>query len=495
MPEALLSSELASYQMFIDGKWLDGANGTFTSLDPYRGEAWASVPEAGETDVERAVAAARAALDGPWGEMTGAQRARLLLALADILERDAAELGAIESRDNGKLLREMAGQTAYIAEWYRYFAGLADKHHGEALPTDKPNFFAYTRHEPVGVVAAIVPWNSPLLLLTWKLAPGLAAGCTFVIKPSEHTPVSALELARRVAEAGFPAGVVNVLTASGPQPSKTLVAHPNVAKVAFTGSTPVGIEVGRSALSHMGRVLLELGGKSAQVVLPGADLSAAANGVIAGVFAAGGQTCMAGSRLVVHETLADELIERVAARARQIVLGDPASASTQMGPLANAAQLARVRSLVDGALVAGARAVCGGDQPAMGGLFFEPTVLDDVPADAEVLREEVFGPVLVVQRARDEEHAVGLANETRFGLAASVWTKDIHVAHRVAHRLRAGTVYINSYRAVSPDVPFGGMGFSGMGRESGVGAMAEFTETKSIWVETSGETRDPFVLA
>ncbi len=492
-----LVTGVASYDMHIDGAWVPARSGaTFRSTNPYTGEPWASVPDAGPEDVDRAVAAARRALyDGPWGRMTGAERAGRMRALAAILARDAQALAAVETRDNGKLLREMSGQMAYLPEWFHFFAGLADKLHGEAIPSDRPNFFAYTRLEPVGVVAAIVPWNSPLLLMAWKLAPALAAGCTFVLKPSEHTPISALEFARRVEEAGFPPGVFNVVCGDGPAVGRALTAHPGVAKVAFTGSTATGIEVGRAAVAGVRRFSLELGGKSAQLVFDDADLDASANGVVAGVFAATGQTCMAGSRLLVHGSVHDELVERIVRRARTIVLGDPTREETEMGPLANRAQFDRVRGYLDDARREGATIACGGGpDPDRGGLFMAPTVLCDTRPDMRVVREEVFGPVVAVMPFADEDEAVALANGTDYGLAAAVWTQNVHRAHRVAHRLQAGTVWINAYRIVAPNVPFGGVKTSGLGRENGLEAVRGYTETKAIWVELTGATRDPFKL-
>lgn len=484
------------FLLSIAGEHRPAASGrTYGSVDPFTGEPWAEVPDAGAADVDAAVTAARAAFEGPWGALTATQRGRLLLRLADLVARDADRLAEMETRDNGKLLREMAGQMAYLPEWYRYFGGLADKLEGSVIPSDKPNYLVYTRHEPVGVVACITPWNSPLLLLTWKLAPLLAAGCTAVVKPSDYTPVSTLALADLVAEAGFPPGVVNVVTGWGPEVGRALTRHPGVDKIAFTGSTQVGRLIAHAAADNLTRVTLELGGKSAQVVFPDADLDAAANGIVAGVFAATGQTCMAGSRVVVHADVADTLVEKVVARARTIRIGDPLDPETEMGPVATDKQYDTVLSHFASAREQGAEFACGG-QPVerLGGWFVEPTVIVNARPDLRAVREEIFGPVTAVTTFGTEDEAVALANGTEFGLAGSVWTKDVHRAHRVAARLRAGTVWVNAYRVVGPQVPFGGVGQSGIGRENGIDALRDYTESKSVWVELTGATRDPFTL-
>lgn len=497
MTSTIDTESLPTYQMFIDGQWVAADSGaTYATVNPYTQQPWSTVPNATATDVDHAVAAARAARTaGPWSTATGAERARLLRRLADLLERDAAELGAVETTDNGKLLREMTGQMAYLPQWYRYYAGIAETLGGDTLPSDRPNFFIYTRREPVGVVGAILPWNSPLMLLAWKLAPALAAGCTLVVKPSDYTPASTLEFARRMDEAGFPPGVFNVLTGTGPEVGKALAGHPGIDKIAFTGSTTVGVEVGRAALQNMTRVLLELGGKSAQLVFPDADLEATANGVIAGIFAATGQTCLAGSRLLVHESVHDALVELIVRRAKDIVLGDPTDPATEMGPVANETQLASVLGMIKKAVADGATIAAGGGQPAdRRGLFVEPTVLTDVRPDAAIAQEEVFGPVLAVTRFSTEEEAVELANGTKYGLAAGVWTRNLQRAHRVAAAVIAGTVWINAYRVAGPGVPFGGYKMSGWGRENGPEAVLEYTETKAVWVELTGATRDPFTI-
>ncbi|HEV7750825.1 MAG TPA: aldehyde dehydrogenase [Baekduia sp.] len=491
------SDELTTYGLAIGGEQRPATGGaTYEALNPFTGQAWARAPEAGREDVDRAVGAARGALDGPWGAMTGADRAACMRRLAIVLAEEAEHLAAVETRGNGKLLRETLGQAKALADYYNYFAGMADKLEGASIPSHKPGYFLYTRREPVGVVGAIMAWNSPLMLLTWKLAPALAAGCTVVAKPSPYTPISTLEFARCVERAGFPPGVFNVVTGVAPELGQWLVSHPGVDKVTFTGSTQTGVAVGKAAMDNMTRVALELGGKSAQLVFPDADLDAAATGIVAGVFAATGQTCVAGSRLLVHRDVHDEVVDRLVTMATAIKLGDPMAPDSEMGPLANAAQLDKVSGLMDRARAEGATVAHGACVSAsLGGLFYEPTILTEVGPDMEIAREEVFGPVLSVLAFDTEDEAVALANSSEFGLAAGVWTESVRRAHRVAHRLQAGSVWVNTYRMVAPNAPFGGFKMSGIGRENGHEAVYEFTETKTIWVALDdAEARDPFAL-
>lgn len=489
-------AEVERFRLVIGGKAVDALSGaTFESQNPFSGETWAVLADGAPDDVDAAVAAARSALDGEWGRTTGFGRAHLLRRLGDLIAVNAERLARLEVNDSGKLYREMLGQMTGLNSWYYYYAGVADKLEGRQIPSPNPDYLVYTVKEPIGVVAAITPWNSPLLLLTWKLAPALAAGCTVVVKPSEHAPASTAAFAELFDEAGFPAGVLNVVTSRAPETGAALAGHPGVDKVAFTGSTGTGRHVAHAAAENLNPVILELGGKSPQIVFPDADLAAAANGLISGIFAATGQTCMAGSRLIVHESVHDELVRLVTERASSIRLGDPMDPGTEMGPIANAPQYARVLHYLRTAQDEGATVAYGGSaDDVLGGLFVKPTVLTGVGPGSTVVQEEVFGPVLAVYTFTDEDEAVALANDTVFGLAGAVWTKDVHRAHRVAARVRAGTVWINAYRVVAPSVPFGGYGSSGIGRENGADAVDAFVETKAVWVELTGGSRDPFTL-
>ena len=487
---------LETFKLFINGKSVDALSGkTFDSLNPYTGEPWARLADGGPADVDLAVEAARAAFDGSWGAMSGFERAAIMRKIATAITDNAERLALLEVRDSGKLMREMLGQLNVLGTWYAYFSGLADKLEGRTVPAVAPRtYFGYTTREPVGVVGAITPWNSPLLLLTMKLAPLLAAGCTCVVKPSEHSPASTVAFAEILTEAGLPPGVLNVVTGWERATGEALAAHRGIDKVAFTGSTATGVKVAQAAIANVNKITLELGGKSPQVVFPDADLDAAANGLVAGVFAATGQTCMAGSRLIVHESVKDELLAKVAERAASIKQGDPTHADTEMGPVANVPQYEKVLGYLDVARAEGATIVAGGEPNAeLGGLFVKPTVVLADPS-ATIVREEVFGPVLAAYTFTDEDQAIALANDTPYGLAGAVWTKDVHRAHRVAGAIRAGTVWINAYRVVTPNMPFGGFGLSGIGRENGVRAVDEYLEEKSVIVELTGGTRDPFKM-
>ncbi len=484
------------FELYIDGEFLPGA-AWFESLDPATGAPWAEIAEARRAEVDRAVAAAgRAFRAGPWPAMSATQRGKLLMRLADLVQAAAPELAQIETRDTGKILRETSAQIAYVADYYRYYAGLADKIEGAHLPIDKPDMEVWLRREPIGTVAAIVPWNSQLFLSAVKLGPALAAGCTVVLKASEDGPAPLLAFARLVHEAGFPPGVVNVITGFAPDCGAVLTAHPGIDHIAFTGGPETARHVLRASAENLASTSLELGGKSPFIVFADADLESAVNAQIAGIFAATGQSCVAGSRLLVQESIKAGMLAELAARAGRIVIGAPGEMTTEMGPLCTARQRARLHGIVTASVAAGARLVCGGVIPEGPGTYYPPTILDCSAApEAPCLHEEMFGPVLSVVGFADEEAALRIANDTAYGLASGLFTRDLSRAHRMIRALRAGIVWVNTYRAVSPIAPFGGHGLSGHGREGGLAAALDYTTVKTVWLRTSEEPiPDPFVM-
>jgi (Z)-2-((N-methylformamido)methylene)-5-hydroxybutyrolactone dehydrogenase len=491
---------MRKHQLYIDGQFVDPAAGKwFESFNPFTGEPWTLIAQGDATDADRAVQAAhRAFTQGPWSTFTATQRGLLLHKLGDLIARDAKKLAEIEVRDNGKLIAEMQAQCSYVPQWYYYFGGLADKIQGAVIPLDKKGYFNFTRNEPLGVVCAITPWNSPLLLAAWKMAPALAAGCTIVIKPSEFTSASTLEFVKLFEEAGFPPGVVNVVTGFGKEVGTPLVEHPLVKKISFTGSDATGRAINQLAAANFKRVGLELGGKSPNIVFADAKIEDAVNGAVSGIFAATGQTCIAGSRLLVQESLHDEFVDKLVTLAKTARMGDPMSMDTQVGPVTTRPQYEKVLGYIDIAKNEGAELLMGGGaatRPECGkGWFVEPTVFAGVKNKMRIAQEEVFGPVLSVIKFNDEDEAVAIANDVRFGLGSGVWTSDIGRALRMAERIQAGTVWVNTYRAVSFMSPFGGYKDSGMGRENGMDAIREYLQVKSVWINSGAASGNPFVL-
>ena len=472
-------------QMLIDGKWVDAASGkTFEVYNPATGEVMAHVAEGDAEDIDRAVKAARRAFDeGPWRKMSPSQRGRCISRLADLLEQHGEEFAQLESLDNGKPLTiARVADIPLAVDLFRYMAGWATKIEGNTIPISAGNYFAYTLREPIGVVGQIIPWNFPLLMAAWKLGPALAAGCTIVLKPAEQTPLSALKLGELVKEAGIPDGVVNIVPGFGETAGAALAAHPEVDKVAFTGSTEVGKLIVQAAAGNLKKVSLELGGKSPNIIMKDVDVPTAVAGASFAIFFNHGQCCSAGSRLYVQRDVFDQVVEGVAEQAKKIKLGSGFDPSTEMGPLVSDEQLRRVTGYLDSGITGGARPLSGGERHGEQGYFVKPTVLVDVRQDMKVVQEEIFGPVVVAMPFKDLDDILPVANDTAFGLAAGIWTRDLSKAHRLTASLRAGTVWVNCYNVFDAALPFGGYKQSGWGREMGHEVLENYTEVKSVCI-------------
>jgi aldehyde dehydrogenase (NAD+) len=485
------------YQLFIDGTWTEGSEGqTMTSQNPANGQDWATFACASKADVDRAITAARRTLTDPvWRDMTQTQRGKLLYRLAELIEENAAELGRIETTDSGKLLAETVAQSAYVGDYYRYYAGLADKIEGAVLPIDKPDMHVFTRREPIGVVVAIVPWNAQMFLTATKLGPALAAGCSVVLKASEIAPAPMLAFARLIEQAGFPDGVVSIITGDAENCAIPLTRHRDVDRIAFTGGTETARHVVRNSAENFAVTTLELGGKSPILVFEDADLDGAANGLIAGNFGASGQSCVAGTRGLVHRSILEAVALKIEQKMQGVVIGDPLDAGTQIGPLCTSDQISKIEATLAAAVMGGAKIRFGGTPIGRNGNYMAPTLVECVDSDTETLKIEMFGPVMSLLPFDTEEEAIAIANSTAFGLGSGVFTENLARAHRVSSRLKAGICWINTYRAVSPIAPFGGFDQSGYGREAGLEAIYDYTRTKTTWISTSDTPMaNPFVM-
>ncbi len=487
------------YQMYIDGQWCDAVDGaTLESVNPATGEIWATAAVAGETEVKRAVAAAQRALsEGPWAKMTATQRGKMLHRLGDLIGEHAQHLGEIETIDSGKLAKETRAQTGYVSDYYYYFGGLADKIQGATLPIDKPDMHVFTKRVPIGVVAAVVPWNAQMFLTATKIGPALAAGNTVVLKASEVAPAPMFEFAKIVEMAGFPPGVINVITGFGEPCGRMLTSHPDVARVAFTGGPETARHIVRNTAENFAVVSLELGGKSPIIVFEDADLESAVNGAIAGNFGATGQSCVAGSRVFIQSSIREKFLEKLVERAKLIQIGDPLADETQVGPLATQEQYDHISESVNDAVNEGAKLLFGGKRPDGFdcGWYYTPTILDCPNQQIRTVREEMFGPILSALSFDTEEEAIKLANSSDFGLGSGVFTSNVARALRVSDAIRSGIVWVNTYRVISPIAPFGGFKNSGPGRESGVDTIYDYTRTKTVWINTSSEPMaNPFIM-
>tara|TARA_R110002051_G_scaffold7035_5_gene33056 strand:+ start:9284 stop:10762 length:1479 start_codon:yes stop_codon:yes gene_type:complete len=490
-------TQLPHFQMYIDGDWTNGHAGkVMPTQNPATGKDWATFACATSQDVDRAVAAARRVLDDPaWRDMTQTQRGKLLYRLGDLIEKNAADLGLIETTDSGKLLAETATQTGYVGDYYRYYAGLADKIEGAVLPIDKPDMHVFTRREPIGVVAAIVPWNAQMFLTATKLGPALAAGCAVVLKASEIAPAPLLAFARLIDEAGFPAGVVSVITGDAENCAVPLTRHADVDRIAFTGGVESARHVVRNSAENFAVTTLELGGKSPILVFEDADIEGAANGLIAGNFGASGQSCVAGSRGLVHRSIFEALVARITEKASDIIVGDPTNDTTHLGPLCTASQIAKIVATLQRAKAQGARIRFGGEPLKQAGNFMAPTLVQCENHEVETLKVELFGPIMSLVPFDTEDEAIALANCTPYGLGSGVFTQNLARAHRVSSRIKAGICWVNTYRAISPIAPFGGYNHSGYGREAGIDAVRDYTCTKTTWINTSEHPMaNPFVM-
>ena len=485
------------YKHYINGKFSAGSE-KFESLNPANGKPWATFPAASEQESNLAIESAHSALyKGAWSELNATQRGKLIHKLGDLIAENASELGELETQDSGKLAVETRAQSSYVADYYYYYAGLADKIQGEVLPIDKPNMRVFTTREPIGVVVAIVPWNAQLFLSATKIAPALAAGNTIVVKASEQAPAALFKFAELVDQCGFPPGVINVITGFADPCGKVLTKHAKVARIAFTGGTDVARHIVRNSAENFAHVSLELGGKSPMIIFDDCNIDSAVNGIIAGNFGASGQSCVAGSRVFIHRSIYSKIIKLVKEHAKNIVVGNPLDSKTQVGPLATLLQVERASKVIKNSVKQGAKIVFGGDKPSQHreGWYFEPTLLECSNQEFDCVKTELFAPVISAIAFDTEAEAIDMANESAYGLGAGVFTENLARAHRVSAKIHSGIVWINTYRAVSPMSPFGGVKQSGGSREAGIDAIHEYTRTKTTWINTSSEPMsNPFVI-